>query len=619
MPSLDEKLKTLPDNPGVYIMRDSDDNIIYIGKAVSLKNRVRQYFQSSRNHSQKVRSMVDKIADFEYILTDSELEALILECNLIKKHRPKYNVLLKDDKHYPYIKVTTNEEYPRVLVVRRIDRDGARYFGPYTSSRAVNETIELIRKLFPIRSCSRNLDGNFKDQRPCLYYHIGECLAPCQGHVDKDVYDEMIEQICKFLDGKHQDLIDELKTEMERAAVDLEFERAALIRDRIIAVEKILESQKIIWTDDMEDRDVIALAGSDPHIIVQIFFIRKGKLIGSEQFVLEDSYGSHLEDAIESFIKQFYAEDIYIPKEIFIDREIGDIEIIESWLSQKRGNRVYIKVPKRGEKRRLVDLAAKNAKESAQNIAYRYRRREEQTVGACEELAEYLNLDSVPYRIEAFDISNIQGTESVASMVVFEGGEAKKKDYRRFKIKTVTGPNDYASMAEVIRRRYTRGLKERAKLKRSGKDVESGKFSNLPDLILIDGGKGQLKTAFSVLEDLGLDYIPTISLAEEFEEIYTLDDKEPLILPRGSGALHLLQRIRDEAHRFAISYHRSLRQKNTLHSVLEDIPEIGPKRRVALLRRFGSIEGIRAATLEELCSVEGMNRRAAQNIKDYLQ
>lgn len=619
MASLEYKLTTLPDNPGVYIMKDSDDNIIYIGKAKSLKNRVRQYFQSSRNHSQKVRSMVEHIRDFEYILTDSELEALILECNLIKKHRPKYNVLLKDDKHYPYIKVTTNEEYPRVLMVRRIERDGARYFGPYTNSRAVNETLELIRKLFPIRSCSRSLDGNNTNNRPCLYYHIGECLAPCQGDVDKEEYGELIEQICKFLDGKHQVLIDELKIEMERASNNLEFERAAIIRDRIMAVEKILENQKIIWTDDMEDRDVIALATSAPNIIAQIFFIRSGKLIGSEQFVLEDSYGNHLEDAIESFIKQFYADDTYIPKELFIDREIPDVDILEDWLSRRRGNRVYIKVPKRGIKRRLVDLAEKNATEAAQNIQYRERRKEERTVGACEELAEYLNLESVPYRIEAFDISNIQGVESVASMVVFEGGKPKKKDYRRFKIKTVKGPDDYASMAEVVRRRYTRGLNEIAHLQSEGKDIDGGKFSILPDLILIDGGKGQLKAAFEVLEELNLDYIPIISLAEKYEEVYMIDRIEPLIIPRNANALHLIQRIRDEAHRFALSYHRSLRQKESIHSILEDIPEIGPKRRIALLKKFGSVEAIRAASLEELCSVDGMTRRAAQNIKDYLQ
>lgn len=619
MHNIQEKLKILPDHPGVYIMKDIDDNVIYVGKAISLKNRVRQYFQSSRSHSQKVRSMVERIEDFEYILTDSELEALILESNLIKKHRPKYNVLLKDDKHYPYIKVTVNEQYPRVLLVRRIERDGARYFGPYTSSRAVKDTLEVIRKLFPIRDCSRNLDGDFSVQRPCLHYYIGECLAPCQGNVDRDEYNEMIDQICKFLDGKHHDLIDELKEEMERASKALEFERAALIRDRIMAVEKVLESQKIIWTDDMKDRDVIAFADSDPHIIVQIFFIRKGKLIGSEHFILEDSYGNDMGYVAESFIKQFYAEDTYIPKELFIDREIEDLTIIEDWLSSKRGNRVYIKIPKRGEKSKLVDLAAKNASEVAQNMLTRNRRKEDRTIGASKELAKQLNLESAPYRIEAFDISNMQGVESVGSMVVFEGGEPKKSDYRRFKIKTVIGPDDYASMQEIISRRYKRGLKEAEELKRKGKDLNSGKFSNMPDLILIDGGKGQLGAAALVLNKLGIDHIPIISLAEKFEEVYVLGKEDPIVLPRNSNALHLLQRIRDEAHRFALSYHRSLRQKSTLHSSLEDIPQIGPKRRVALLRRFGSIDGIRSATLDELCSVEGMNIQAAKNIKEYLQ
>ncbi|NMA94463.1 MAG: excinuclease ABC subunit UvrC [Clostridiales bacterium] len=619
MMGLDEKLGLLPSSPGVYIMKDKEGDVIYVGKAISLKNRVRQYFQSSRSHSQKVRSMVQNIEDFEYIITDSELEALILESNLIKKYRPKYNVLLKDDKHYPYIKVTVNERYPRVILVRAIERDGGRYFGPYTSSKAVKDTIEVIRNIFPIRDCSRNLEGDFKPQRPCLHYYIGDCIAPCLGNVDEGEYNEMIDKICDFLDGKHQGLLDDLKKEMKLASNALEFEKAASIRDKIMAVEKVLESQKIIWTDDMIDRDVIAFAKGKSNIIAQTFFIRQGKLNGSEHFVLEDSFGNDMTNVAESFIKQFYAKDCYIPKEIFLDRDIEDLNIIESWLTEKRGNRVYIRVPKRGEKSRLVDMAAKNAKEAAQTMVARTKRKEERTVGACIELADYLKLDSTPYRIEGFDISNMQGVESVGSMVVFEGGEAKRSDYRRFRIKTVLGPDDYASMTEVIGRRYKRALKEIQGIELGERDKESGKFSKLPELILIDGGKGQLKAAASVLDGLGLGDIPIISLAEKNEEIYVVGESDPIVLPRNSNALHLLQRIRDEAHRFALSYHRSLRKKNTLHSSLEDIPLIGPKRRIALLREFGSIEKIKSASLEELCSVKGMNKQAANKIKEYLQ
>lgn len=616
MELLEEKLKNLPGQPGVYIMKDELGEIIYIGKAISLKNRVRQYFQSSRNHSPKVRAMVSKIKDFEYILTDSELEALILECNLIKKHRPRYNVLLKDDKHYPYIKVTTEEDYPRVFITRNVKKDKNRYFGPFTDSRAVRETIELIKKLFPIRSCNKNLDNIQNGDRPCLYYHINQCQGPCMGNVDKEEYQNMIKEVCKFLDGRHEELLKELKEQMKEAAAKLQFEKAAMIRDKITAVEKVMEKQKVLSTDFV-DQDVVAIAQGSKKSAVQLFFIRSGKLVGTEHFILEDTEDTDIKEILGSFIKQFYLVSSFIPKEILIQEDFDDIEIIERWLSDSKGSRVYIKVPYRGEKKKLVDMALKNAEETLENYEQKLIREEARTIGALDELAKHLGLDYPPRRIEAFDISNIQGTDSVAAMVVFEDGKPNISEYRRFKIKGVIGPNDYASMSEVLKRRFRRGIEERKKLEGEGKDFSIGKFSKFPDLLLIDGGKGQLNAALKVLDEFGLSHIPTIGLAERFEEIFIKDQEDPIILPKNSNALQLLQRVRDEAHRFAITYHRSLRNKNSLHSVLEDIPLIGPKRRAALFKHFGSLEAIKEASLDELLQVEGMNLKAAENIQQY--
>jgi len=613
---LEEKLKNLPGEPGVYIMKDELGNVIYVGKAVSLKNRVKQYFQSSKNHSPKVQAMVSKIRDFEYILTDSEMEALILECNLIKKHRPRYNVLLKDDKHYPYIKVTTEEDYPRVLMTRNVKKDKNRYFGPFTDSRAVRETIELIKKLFPVRSCNKNLNNIQKGDRPCLYYHINQCQGPCLGNVDKEEYQNMIKEICKFLDGRYEELLKELKDEMKEAAANLQFEKAAMLRDKITAVEKIMEKQKVLSTDFI-DQDAIAIAQGDKKSVVQLFFIRSGKLVGTEHFILDDTEDTDIKEILSSFIKQFYLVSSFIPKEILIQEDFDDIEIIERWLSENKGSRVYIKVPQRGEKKKLIDMAIKNAEETLENYEQKLIREEARTIGALDELAQHLQLEAPPGRIEAFDISNIQGVDSVASMVVFEDGKPNISEYRRFKIKGVIGPNDFASMSEVLQRRFKRGIEERKKLKSEGKDVNAGKFSKFPDLLLIDGGKGQLNAALKVLDELGLSYIPTIGLAKKFEEIYVKYQEEPIILPKNSNALQLLQRIRDEAHRFAITYHRSLRDKNRLHSALEDVPLIGPKRRAALFKHFGSIEAIKKASLDELLQVEGMNRQAAENIQQY--
>ncbi len=613
---LEDKLKKLSDNPGVYLMKDDKNDIIYVGKAISLKNRVRQYFQSSKNHSAKVRAMVANIKDFEYIITDSELEALILECNLIKKHIPKYNILLKDDKQYPYIKVTMEEDYPRVILSRTMEKDKNLYYGPYASTKVVRDTLEVIKKLFPVRTCNKNLNSIKKGDRPCLYYYINQCQGPCQGNIDKEEYRAVIRDVCRFLDGKYEDLLKELRHQMEIEAENLNFEKAANLRDKINSVEKVMEKQKIISVD-MLDQDVIAIALGELESIVQMFFIRGGKLTGSEQFVLDTEDESDIKEILSSFIKQFYLASTFIPKEVLLQHEIEEALIIERWLTSKKGNRVYVKVPKRGDKKKLVDMALKNAIEALDHLKQKAAMEEARTIGASEELAQELGLPYVPTRIEAFDISNTQGTNSVASMVVFEKGKPSRQDYRRFRIKGIDSPDDFASMAQVVERRFTRGLKEKSELESEGRDPDQGKFSRLPDLILIDGGKGQLKAAINILKKLNIDYIPIISLAEKNEEIYMAHLGQPIVLPKNNLGLQLLQRIRDEAHRFAITYHRSLRGKDNIRSILEDIPNIGPSRRRALLKHFGSIEAIRKASLEELMSVNGMNRKAALSLMEY--
>jgi excinuclease ABC subunit C len=612
---IETKLKNLPDHPGVYIMKDSSGNIIYIGKAVSLKNRVRQYFKST-GHTGKVGAMVSNIADFEYILTDTEVEALILECNLIKKHRPKYNILLKDDKHYPYIEVTTDEDYPRILLTRSIKKDKNRYFGPYTSARAVRDTIDVIKKIFPIRTCSRNIREGQPAERPCLEYHIGQCWGPCLGNVKKEDYQAMIKDVCRFLDGRQEDLLDEFRVKMSEAAENLQFEQAAALRDKILAVERILEGQKIISTS-MEDQDIIAFFQGVAITAVQVFFVRGGKLISAENHILRETADLESSDMIGSFLKQFYAISNFVPREILIQQDIEEREVIEKWLSERKGKRVYIRFPQRGEKHKLVQLAERNAEEALQAYERKAEREKERTEGAVRELQEALGLAVPPVRIECFDISNTQGTQSVASMVVFENGRPARKEYRRFKIKSVEGPNDFASMAEVVGRRFRRGLEEQKRLKEEGKAFSNGKFSKFPDLIIIDGGMGQLGYALNAMAELGVDSIPAYGLAEENEELYSRGNKIPIILPKSSNALHLLQRIRDEAHRFAITYHRSLRDKNNLHSVLEDVPGIGPKRMKELMKTFGSVEKMKKASLEELTAVKGMNRKAAESLLQF--
>ena len=615
MTELEIKLLRLPEGPGVYLMKDGTGQILYVGKAVSLKNRIRQYFKGT-GHGGKVGAMVALIQDFDYILTDSEVEALILECNLIKKHRPKYNILLKDDKHYPYIKVTTQEAFPRIFLTRKVDRDNNRYFGPYTSAKAVRETIEVIKKIFPIRTCSRNVSGNQPMERPCLNYHIRQCWGPCQGEVKKDAYRAMIKDVCRFLEGRQEDLLKEFKAQMAEAAEQMRFEQAAVLRDRIAAVERILEGQKIISTD-FSDQDVAALAQGERETAVQVFFIRGGKLISAEHFILEQTMESSRSEILQSFIEQFYTIASFIPREILLPESFDDLGAAEAWLSERRQGRVYLTVPQRGEKRKLVDLASRNAQEALAGFERKLEQEYKRTRGALEELASQLDLKSPLWRLEAFDISNMQGTYSVASMVVFIDGKAANAEYRRFKIKTVEGANDFASMAEVVSRRFRRGLEERAERAAEGLSTWGGKFSDFPDLVVIDGGPGQLGAAAEVMAELGLAAIPAIGLAKAFEEIHFLNGRPPLRLRHHSHALHLLQRIRDEAHRFAITYHRSLRSKGSLHSVLEDVPGIGPVRKRALVHAFGSVDGIRKASLEELIAVPGMNRAAAMKILEY--
>jgi len=599
-----DRLADIPEKPGVYIMKDKRNKIIYVGKATSLKNRVKSYFQSPKNLPVKVASMVSKIEDIEYIVTDSEVEALILECNLIKFHRPKYNILLRDDKQYPYIRITLNQPFPRIEVVRRVKKDGARYFGPYANAGAMREAIDVINKIFPIRSCKKDLSNIPLDERPCLNYHINRCLAPCQGYIKEEEYNEIIKNVIMFLEGKQSTLVKQLKTKMQEAAENLDFERAAALRDQIMALEKILEKQKIVSTD-MIDQDIIALARGSGSVCIQVFFVREGKLISREPFILHNTDDVERKEILTSFVKQFYNNAHFIPKEIILDEDIDDKGTIEEWLTGKKGSKVSIIIPKRGKKKELAQMVAENALAYLEQVESKEEQEKLRNRQALEELREHLGLETIPYRIEGFDISNTQGTESVASMVVFEGAQPKKDDYRKFKIKTVEGPNDFESMKEVILRRFKRTL--------SG----DGKFQKLPDLLLIDGGKGQLKYAREALKELGLSHIPTIALAEEFEHIFVEGKDDPIILPENSEALYLVQRVRDEAHRFALTFHKSLRSKKNLRSVLDDIPGIGKTRRLALLKTLGGLEGIKRASIEELAAVPGMNRKAAQTVYEH--
>ena len=589
---IEEELKKLPAKPGVYIMHDEKDEIIYVGKAVSLKNRVRQYFQSSRNKGVKIEQMVTHISRFEYIITDSELEALVLECNLIKEHRPKYNTMLKDDKSYPFIKVTVNEAYPRVLFARRMKKDKAKYFGPYTSSGAVKDVIDLVQKLYQVRNCSRVLPRDIGKERPCLYYHMKQCDAPCQGKVSQEEYRKKISQVLRFLNGDFKETIDMLTEKMMTASEEMRFEDAAGFRDLIQSIKRIGERQKITGYG-LEDRDIIAMAMDDSEdlreqdAVVQVFFIRDGKLIGRDHFFLRVARGDTKSQVLSSFMKQFYAGTPFIPGEIILQKEIEDVQLLEEWLGSRRGQKVHIRVPKKGTKEKLVELAAENARMVLDKDRERIKREEGRTIGAVREVEQWLGLTGLN-RMEAFDISNISGFESVGSMVVYEKGKPKRSDYRKFKIKWVEGPNDYASMEEVLTRRFTHESKG-----------EFDSFSRLPDLILMDGGRGQVNIALKVLEKLGLT-IPVCGMVKDDHHrtrgLYFKNVEIPI--DTSSEGFRLITRVQDEAHRFAIEYHRSLRSKEQVHSILDEIPGVGDTRRKALLRKFKSVENIRDASEE---------------------
>lgn len=611
------QLKILPDKPGVYIMKNSLGEVIYVGKAKILKNRVRQYFQNSKNHSEKVRAMVKNIAEFEYIVTDSEMEALILECNLIKKYSPRYNIALKDDKFYPFIKITTNEDFPRVYVTRNFAKDGNKYFGPYTNGTAVYEVMGLIKKLFPLRTCKKAIVEGGEPTRACLNYHINLCKAPCAGYISKAEYWEMIDEIIRILNGTDTSIIKKLKVEMEKAAEELEFEKAAKIRDRILAIELISEKQKM-FTVKEGDEDFIDLYTDEKDGCAQVFFVREGKVTGREHFMIENISDDPVKEVISSFIASFYGGTAQIPKTIYVPEEIEDQELIEKFLTEKRGSKVWIKVPKKGDKKNLLDMVRNNAKIMLDQFKEKMVEEKELNKSALTELADVLGLDSLPARIEAYDISNIQGVDSVGTMVVFENGKAKNSDYRRFKIKSVKGPNDYESMREILSRRFSHGLEEVNKIKERNLEYSKGKFCIFPDLIMMDGGKGQVNIALEVLKDFGIE-IPVCGLVKDDKHRTRgiIFNNEEILIRRGLGLMNLITRVQDEVHRYAITYHRSLRDKRTLHSILEDIPRIGEKRRRNLLMKFGSIDNIKKASMEELLDTPGIDRRAAESIKQY--
>lgn len=591
---IEEELRKLPAKPGVYLMHDEKDAIIYVGKAISLKNRVRQYFQSSRNKGVKIEQMVTHIARFEYIITDSELEALVLECNLIKEHRPKYNTMLMDDKAYPFIKVTVQEAYPRVILARQMVKDKAKYFGPYTSAGAVKDTIDLIHKLYGIRTCSKALPKMQGKERPCLNYHIHQCPAPCQGYISREAYGESVKRALGFLNGNYKEVLGELEEKMQRASEALEFEKAIEYRELLGSVKKIAQKQKIT-SSDMEDKDVIAMAMDEEDAVVQIFFIRDGRLIGRDHFCLHIAGENEKEEILAAFVKQFYAGTPYIPKELMMQYEIGEREIIEEWLSGRRGQRVHIRVPKKGEKEKLVELAMKNAQMVLTQDKERIRREEGRTIGAMKEIAQLLGLERLD-RVEAYDISNISGFQTVGSMVVFEKGRPKRSDYRKFRIKGVQGADDYASMEEMLTRRLSH-------------------YENYPDLMMMDGGRGQVNVARKVMEAVGV-CVPVCGMVKDDRHrtrgIYFNNVELPI--ERDSEGFRLVTRIQDEAHRFAIEYHRSLRSKEQVHSILDEIPGVGPARRKALMKAFQTLEELRNASAEEIAKVPGVNQKVAQQV-----
>jgi len=597
-----EQLKAVPDSPGIYLFKDNEGKVIYVGKAANLKNRVRSYFGSPRKLPSKTQQLVSRIEDFDFVVTNSEQEALILESDMIKRHTPQYNVRLKDDSSFPYLKIDVNNEWPVVCITRRVEKDGARYFGPYANAGSVRRTLRLIKKIFPFRSCDKCIDG--KDKRPCLDYYIRRCLAPCTGAVEKREYDDVISQVILFLQGRQELVLRELKVRMQAAAAQLQFEKAALLRDQIEAIEEVIEGQRIATTLRGE-KDVIGLAQNEDQAYVELFSVRNNKLIGQDRFVMEGTLGESPEQILTGFVKQYYASAAYIPRLILLQHPVGEPVVLAEWLEGRRGNRVEFQVPQRGAKKKLVDSAAENAARGLELAQAREMKTEVISAGL-RELKERLHLPRMPRRIECYDVSNIQGALAVSSMVVLEKGWSRPAHYRRFRIKTVAGADDYAMIQETLRRRFKRGL------------TGEGAWAVVPDLVLIDGGRGQLNAALQVKKELGLDSVPMASLAKQNEEVFIPGAPQPVHLAKDSAALHILQRARDEAHRFAISYHRKLRHKEAIASALDDIPGIGPRRKRALLRKFGSVEAIRQASLDDVSKTEGITPALARKVKDGL-
>ncbi len=601
---LEQQLKSLPAKPGVYLLKDEKDGILYVGKAASLYHRVGSYFSSSDRLSPKMRRMVARITEVDFYVTDSEQEAILLECNLIKEYRPRYNVRLKDDKSYPYLKISLNEDWPRAYVTRRVEKDGARYFGPYASAGSLRKTLALLRRLFPLRHCRESIIGNAL--RPCLEYHIQGCLGPCIGAVSKEEYRQVVNQIVLFLEGKHEVVLRKLRVRMALAAENLDFEKAALIRDQVRAVEKVTEEQKIASTEG--EADVVAFAQAGDQAYVLVFFIRQGKLVGRERFILTGTHGEEPSQIMTSFVQQFYSSASYIPKQILLQHPLKEMPLVVQWLGGRGGRRVELRVPRRGSGKGLVDLVAENAQQGLAQLRVKSLDAPDVLKEALEELQKALFLPSLPQRVEGYDISNIQGTSAVGSMVVFERGLPKKSHYRLFKIKSVEGSDDYAMIQEVLRRRF----------KRTSGELREGTWAIVPDLVLIDGGRGQLNAALEAMNEMGVGFVPCASIAKGDEAIFLPRVAEPIMLPRQSSALYFVQRVRDEAHRFALGYHHKVHRRGTFASSLDDIPGIGARRKRALLKRFGSVRGIREAPLDELVSVEGMTRSAAQKVKECL-
>jgi len=606
------RLASLPESPGVYLMRDANGKVIYVGKALVLRDRVRSYFGQTALRDAKTARLVGDIADIEWIVTESELEALILESQLIKRHSPRYNIRLKDDKRYPYIKITMEEEFPRVLVVRRMAHDGGRYFGPFTSSQAVHQSLDLIRRIFPYRTCNREITG--EDRRPCLYYHIDRCSGPCIGAISREAYRQTMDRIALFLEGRQEEIVASLRREMETASAHLEFERAAKLRDEIAAITRIIERQRIV-SAHLHDHDFVAFARDDGDTCVQVFFVRNGRLVGRDYYVLGGATDASDEEIVRSFLVQFYEQSPSIPPEVVVPSDLDSLPILEQWLRQRRGSRVMIKVPKGGDRRAVLDLAQENAVETLRKLRAEWQADRSKHVEALTRLQETLGLEEPPSRIECYDISHTHGFGATGSMVVFVQGAPSKSDYRRFRIKEATGGDDYAAMAEVLRRRFARASAATERAEETGR---SSRWALMPDLIIVDGGKGQLHAALVAMEEAGVDHLPLAALAKREEELFTPESPDPHLLPEGSQALYLVQRIRDEAHRVAVSYHRTIRRKHSTKSVLEQVPGIGPKRRQALLCAFGSIDGIRKASLQDLTSIPGITSTIAKRLRDQI-